>query len=171
MPKNSFLNAVKKLAAGAAGAGIPIAALYLSGSVVGLSAAGITSGLAALGLGGVLGLSSMVTGVGVLVLLGVATYGGVKTATQSKAKVNQRELLIKAALQANEKVIIALIDDLNYITTQLVEVTKCNEANIATIQRLTEKIRILRDAFAHSVAKRDDVQGYSNGAEKELTYE
>ena len=40
------------LAGKAAAVGVPIGAVYLSGSVLGLSAAGITSGLSALGLGG-----------------------------------------------------------------------------------------------------------------------
>ena len=42
---------LKAAAAGLAATGVPIAAIVYSGSVVGLSAAGITSGLAALGLG------------------------------------------------------------------------------------------------------------------------
>ena len=61
---SQIANHAKTLAAKASAVGMPIAAVYLSGSVVGLSASGITSGLAALGLGGVLGLSSMVTGIG-----------------------------------------------------------------------------------------------------------
>ena len=51
----------KELAARATSVGVPVAAVYLSGSVTGLSAAGIASGLATLGIGGVLGLSAMVT--------------------------------------------------------------------------------------------------------------
>jgi hypothetical protein len=43
--------ATKQAAASLAAVGAPIAAVYLSGSVLGLSAAEITSGLAALGLG------------------------------------------------------------------------------------------------------------------------
>ena len=68
---SDIVNGMKDLAANAAAVGIPIVAVYLSGSAVGLSAVGITSGLAALGLGGVLGLSSMVTGIGVAILIGV----------------------------------------------------------------------------------------------------
>ena len=61
---------IKEIAAVATAASVPITALFFSGSVVGLSAAGITSGLAALGLGGLLGLSAMVTGIGAVVVLG-----------------------------------------------------------------------------------------------------
>lgn len=65
----------KEMASKASAVGVPIAAVYLSGSVTGLSAAGITSGLSALGLGGVLGLSSMVTGIGVAIVLGASPGG------------------------------------------------------------------------------------------------
>lgn len=46
---DSFKKLIKESAANLAGAGVPIAAVAASGSVFGLSAAGITSGLAALG--------------------------------------------------------------------------------------------------------------------------
>ena len=65
---------MKDLASKATAVGVPLAAIYLSGSVMGVSAAGITSGLASIGMGGVLGFSSMFTGIGVAVLLGVGTY-------------------------------------------------------------------------------------------------
>lgn len=61
------------VASSLAATGIPIAAVAVSGSVFGLSAAGITSGLAALGLG--LGMAS---GLGVAVALGVGSFFGVR---------------------------------------------------------------------------------------------
>ena len=73
--------ALKGLSAKAAAVGTPLAAVYLSGSVVGMSAAGMTSGLATLGMGGALGFSSMATGIGVAVLLGVGAYAGVRRLT------------------------------------------------------------------------------------------
>jgi len=63
----------KTAAAGLAAVGVPIAAVYVSGSVIGLSVAGITSGLAALGLG-----LGMVPGIGVAVLLGTGVFLGVR---------------------------------------------------------------------------------------------
>ena len=68
----------KNFAARAASVSVPVAAVYLSGSVTGLSAAGIASGLAALGLGGVLGLSAMVSGIGVAIIVGGTAYKGVR---------------------------------------------------------------------------------------------
>jgi len=61
------------VAAGLASAGVPIAAVAVSGSVWGLSAAGITSGLAALGLG-----FGMASGIGVVAAIGVGSYFGVR---------------------------------------------------------------------------------------------
>jgi hypothetical protein len=69
---------VKEIVAVATAASVPITALFFSGSVIGLSAAGITSGLAALGLGGLLGLSAMVTGIGTVVVLGVTAYAAAR---------------------------------------------------------------------------------------------
>lgn len=62
-----------EVAAGLASVGVPVAAVAVSGSVFGLSAAGITSGLAALGLG-----LGMMSGLGVAVGIGVASYAVVK---------------------------------------------------------------------------------------------
>jgi len=59
--------------AGLAAVGVPVGAVAISGTVFGLSAAGITSGLAALGMG--LGMAS---GIGVVAVIGVASYFGVK---------------------------------------------------------------------------------------------
>ena len=60
------------VAASLASAGIPIAAVAAAG-VPGLSAAGITSGLAALGLG-----LGMTAGIGAVVAIGVSSYFGVR---------------------------------------------------------------------------------------------
>ncbi|MFN6065837.1 MAG: TerB family tellurite resistance protein, partial [Pseudanabaena sp.] len=65
-------DAIKTATAGLSAVGVPIAAVYLSGSVIGLSAAGITSGLAAIGLG-----FGMVPGIGIAVLVGAGIFMGV----------------------------------------------------------------------------------------------
>ena len=62
-----------EVAATLASVGVPVGAVAVSGSVFGLSAAGVTSGLAALGLG-----LGMVPGLGVAIGIGVASYYGVK---------------------------------------------------------------------------------------------
>ncbi len=63
--------AAKKITAGAAAMGTPVLLISLLGKVPGLSAAGMTSGLAALGFG------SMLMGIIMVVVVGGAVYFGV----------------------------------------------------------------------------------------------
>lgn len=144
----------------AAAVGVPIAAVYLSGSVVGLSAAGITSGLATLGLGGVLGLSSMVTGVGVVVLLGVAAYSGIKwvSGRGAKEKENKREYLLQEALRMNQETINNLIEDINNLTGQLMDAFGKNEINEEKIRRLNKKLVLYSNAFKQSRKEGNDME-------------
>ena len=69
-------NIMKEVLTKAGSAGVPLAAIYISGSVVGMSAAGITSGLATLGLG--LGMTGGLVVVG---LISILTYKGLKHLT------------------------------------------------------------------------------------------
>lgn len=99
---------------GAAGAGLitggiaGVGLLSAMGSVVGLSAAGITSGLAAAGaiLGG-----GMVVGIGVLaapaVILGGGAYAIANKAKQNKL-IQEKEILIQRIMLAHDKILIKL---------------------------------------------------------------
>lgn len=118
-----IVKTMKDLVSKASAVGVPLAAIYFSGSVIGMSAAGLTSGLAALGFGGVLGFSSMVTGIGVAVLLGVGTYQGIKHLTGISDLENnkQREILIQAIVKNSQKTINFLIQDVNFIALRLSE--------------------------------------------------
>jgi len=129
---------LKALSAKAAAVGTPLAAVYLSGSVIGLSAAGMTSGLATLGMGGMLGLSSMATGIGVAVLIGVGTYAGVRklTGADELTRFKRRELMLHEVLKLTQSSISMLVEDINFITESL------NNA-IATQGAQSEKIRQL----------------------------
>lgn len=127
---------MKDLASKATAVGVPLAAIYLSGSVMGISAAGLTSGLAALGMGGVLGFSSMFTGIGVAVLLGVGTYKGIKKiAGLSDLENNkQREMMLQAIIKNAQKSLNYLIEDVN-------EVTKILTIEINNGRQAEEKIK------------------------------
>ncbi|MBF1279559.1 MAG: hypothetical protein HXM78_03720 [Neisseria lactamica] len=129
---------LKDVSSKAAAVGVPIAAIYLSGSVMGLSAAGITSGLSALGLGGVFGLSGMVTGIGVAVLIGVAAHVGIRklTGADEISKSKKRELMLNMVIRLTQKTIAQLIEDINYVTKELNQ-TMSNQDG------LNEKIRHL----------------------------
>lgn len=95
------------------GAGIGFAGLYLGGSVVGLSAAGITSALAAAGslIGG-----GMAAGIAVLaapaVILGGAGVG-VASYVKNKKLREAKELVYKNALAKQAAIIKALKDEAN----------------------------------------------------------
>ena len=75
--------------------GIPIAALYLSGSVIGLSAAGITSGLAALGLG-----FGMVSGIGIAILVGIGIFIGTSQVLDIGGKQEKEHLMAERERKA-----------------------------------------------------------------------
>ncbi|ELI0637173.1 hypothetical protein Q8344_004893 [Vibrio harveyi] len=139
---------MKKLAAKAAAVGTPIAAIYLSGSVIGLSAAGMTSGLAALGMGGVLGLSSMATGIGIVVLIGVGTYAGVKkiTGADERSSNKRRELMLIAVNKQTQITISQLMEDIAYITDKLNQTILGHEETKALAGKLMTTLKQLTSA-------------------------
>lgn len=112
---------LKETIARAGAVGVPMAAVYLSGSVIGVSAAGITSGLAALGMGGVLGFSSMFTGIGVAVLLGIGAYKGVRkfSGLDDLEKNKEREMMLKEIATNAQKTLNYLVEDINDLNEQL----------------------------------------------------
>lgn len=135
---DQVISALKTLSAKAAAVGTPLAAVYLSGSVVGMSAAGLTSGLATLGMGGVLGLSSMATGIGAAVLIGVVTYKGMRKLTGANEldRTKRRELMLNEVIKQTQKTISLLIQDINHITTKLNEYISSHGSQDAQIKKL-----------------------------------
>ena len=135
----------RNIAKGAAAVGVPLAALYFSGSVIGLSAAGITSGLATLGLGGLFGLSSMVTGIGAVILLGLGAKKGVEHLTGQNEidKRKRKEALLLAVNKHLQKSINLLMQDINYFTTQLAEEIAKSEERAALIEEQQARLRAL----------------------------
>ncbi|ABO24892.1 hypothetical protein SHLO109777_06960 [Shewanella loihica] len=139
---------MKELSAKAGAVGVPLAAVYLSGSVVGLSAAGMTSGLAALGLGGALGFSSMATGIGVAVLLGVGAYKGIKhfTGANELDKTKRRELMLNEVIKQTQATLSLLISDLNYITDKFNQAVASYGIQDAKVQKLMKMMTSLTGA-------------------------
>lgn len=133
----------KELAAKAAAVGVPIAAVYFSGSVIGLSAAGITSGLASLGLG-----LGMVGGIGVAVLVGVGAYKAIKffTSTGEVEACKQRELMIQNIIRNNQKTINYLVEDTNMISSKLFELIESGNADKEQIAKLKRLFAMLNKA-------------------------
>lgn len=150
----------KHLASLATAVGVPLAAVYFSGSVVGLSAAGITSGLAALGLGGILGLSAMVTGIGVVILAGAAAYLGLQWLLGGKEREleNKREHMIQEIIKQHQKAIEDLAEDINGIALKLAEYVSQSDQNEARLSRLKSELQIFNSALAELKQEKESLQ-------------
>jgi hypothetical protein len=145
---DALTKGIKELGAKAGAVGVPIAAVYLSGSVVGMSAAGMTSGLATLGLGGALGFSSMATGIGVAVLLGVGAYKGIRhfTGANELDKTKRRELMLNEVIKQTQSTLSVLIEDLNYISIKFNEALDTQDLQDAKIIKLQQMMTLLTGA-------------------------
>jgi len=152
---SEIAKSMKDLAAKAAAVGVPLTAIYLSGSVVGLSAAGLTSGLASLGMGGLLGFSSMFTGIGVLVVIGVGTYQGLKKITGMKDIENnkQREFMLQAIIRNTQQTLNCLLEDINEISNRLVVAIQHGNANSEKINELSNMLQMLTQSAQFSAGK------------------
>lgn len=138
MTDDQIVSALKLLSAKAAAVGTPLAAVYLSGSVVGMSAAGLTSGLASMGMGGLLGMSGMMTGIGVAVLIGVGTYAGVRklTGANELTRSKRRELMLNEVIKQTQLTISLVMKDINFITSKLNEYILAHGAQDEKIKKL-----------------------------------
>jgi len=137
--------AIKDMVAKTAAVGIPLSAVYLSGSVVGISAAGITSGLASLGMGGLLEFSSMFTGLGVAVLTGsganksLGEISGIGDLEDNR----QREAILQEIIINTQKSLNMMIEDINTISGRLIEISKKQGEGGGNIDKLTSFLEIL----------------------------
>lgn len=135
---------LKSGVAGLAAVGVPIAAVYFSGSVIGLSAAGITSGLAALGLG-----LGMVPGIGVAILIGAAIVLIASNAMDIGGKRKKKKEQAEKEKRC-EQVIMNLQDSINHLVDQMLELermAKQAESNNAAIQRIQDVLLHLRQVM------------------------
>lgn len=139
----------KELASTAGGLGGPIAAIYLSGSVTGLSAAGISSGLAAIGFGGLLGLSAMMSGLGIAIVGGAVIYRGTRWFMDrgSRASSSLREKKLQQILRIHQKAIANLAEDIGYLGDRLVRSTVDVKINRARIEKLAKEMTLFRGAL------------------------
>lgn len=155
---------IKDLSAKATSVGVPLGAVYISGSVFGLSAAGMTSGLAALGMGGILGLSSMVTGLGFAMLIGVGAYQGVRylTGANQVSSYKQRELMLHEAIKQTQKSICNVIEDINYIVLKLNDVRQSDTNKNQKIQQLEKMVKQFVSAAKSMTNKQDTYENSVN---------
>ena len=143
---SQIANAAKSMAAQATAVGVPVAAVYLSGSVTGLSAAGIASGLATLGVGGILGLSAMVTGIGVAIVAGGAAYQGLRWVLgggSERHRVSRRELMLQEVLRIHQGAIINLGEDMSFFGERIVDLSRETERNRDAIDTLFREVTLM----------------------------
>ncbi len=137
---------LKRAASRLTGVGIPVAAVYFSGTVVGLSAAGISSGLAALGLG-----LGVVPGLGVAILLGTAAYYGAGWFLDKGNKRKKAALEVERARRA-ELVIGNLEDAIKDLVGRIAGLQSAASTaagtNLATIEILQDRLRALQQLLA-----------------------
>ena len=150
----------KKLASTAAAAGAPLAAVYISGSVIGMSAAGMTSGLATLGMG-----MGMTGGLAVIGIIGVLSYKGVQhlTGANELDKYKTRELMLHDVIKQTQKTISLIIDDVNYIVQKLSDTILNHSNQTEKIKKLTHMIAQFQGALK-SVDNKSNV--YQNSANR-----
>jgi uncharacterized tellurite resistance protein B-like protein len=138
------VDALKEAASSLAGVGVPVGAIAFSGSVAGLSAAGITSGLSALALGG-----GMLSGIGVAILMGAGVYLSLRklfdVGNQRKKEElrKERERKTQLAIQNLQETISTLVGRLN----DLQEDAAKAEANKEAVEKLNDRLRKLKQVL------------------------
>jgi hypothetical protein len=136
-------NSIKKIftefGATASSIGIPLGAVYLSGSVVGLSASGISSGLAFLGMRGLGFLNPMTAGIATAILIGTVTYKGIKhiSGVDKLNKYKTREFMLHEVIKLTQKTISMLIDDINHVIRTLNDTALEQKRQNSKINELT----------------------------------
>lgn len=145
---NQIKNSLVDISSKAVAVGVPLAALYFSGTV-GVSAVGMTSGLATLGLGGLFGFSSMFTGIGAIALIGIGTYQGMKKITGMKDVENnkQREKILQEIIRNSQMTLNMLIEDMNTVSDMLMEELRKGSQTEMKIEKLTGIIGMLSDGM------------------------
>lgn len=125
-----------------------------------MSAAGLTSGLATLGMGGLLGLSGMTTGIGVAVLIGVGAYAGVRklTGADELTRSKRRELMLVEVIKQTQATISLLMQDINHITERLNQALANHGEQSQKIQRLMAMMGQMTGAGAVLTSKSEAAQ-------------
>lgn len=144
LDNNAAEKAMKSAASGLTAVGVPIVAVYFSGTVIGLSAAGVTSGLAALGLG-----LGMVPGIGIAVLVGTGIFLGVRAllgdskATKEKKVKEIRERKLQLVIKNLQEAVNQIIDRIKELEVQ----AQTAEANQEAINTLKNRLTALQRAL------------------------
>lgn len=156
---NAIRENASKLASTATAVGAPIAAVYISGSVVGLSASGITSGLATLGLGmGMTGGLAILGAVGFLTYTGVRKFTGVNELDRFKVKL----AMLKNTLKQTHLTIQNTIEDVNYLVDKLSRAMDAGEVSRSEIMKLKGMVAKYTGALQQESKKADKLENVAN---------
>ena len=127
----------KDIIAAAAGLGAPLAAISLAGT--GSGAVALTTGLATLGFGGLLGFGAMITGIGTVVILGVVVYQGTRfvLGTNERERRRRHEFLVQQVIANHQRAIADLTEDIAGLARRMEEYlaqTTRNEERLAMLK-------------------------------------
>ncbi|CEI72715.1 TerB family tellurite resistance protein [Romboutsia hominis] len=142
-------DALKSAMAGLGAVGVPVAAVYFCGSVVGLSAAGITSGLAALGLG-----MGMVPGIGMAIVIGAGIFIAVSKLLDVGGK-RKKEKALKEKERRAQQVIKNLQESINHLVDKIKELeikAKDADANKEAVKELSKRLKMLQQVVMNKKA-------------------
>jgi len=112
-------------------------------------------------MGGMLGLSSMTTGIGVAVLLGVGAYTGMRklTGADELTRSKRRELMLNEVIKQTQATISLLLVDINYITERLNQALLSQGAQDQQIKKLIHLMGQMTGAGAVLTDKSNSAQG------------
>ncbi|AYU54239.1 hypothetical protein [Staphylococcus debuckii] len=156
--------------------GIPLAALFLTGTG-GVSATGITSGFSLLGMGSLLGISSLFGGIGTIAVVGIASYKGFQTimGAKNKQKNNKhRELMLKEIVKNKQLQLQYLIEDNNSLIEQLANSilqNKISDAKVKKLARIAKKVGKSQKRVANDVVNLGEESALMNVPDENRTIE
>ena len=135
----------KDIIAAAAGLGAPLAAISLAGT--GSGAVALTTGLATLGFGGLLGFSAMITGIGAAVVIGVVAYQGTRyvLGTNERERRRRHEFLVQQIIANHQRAIADLTEDIAGLARRMEEYlaqTTRNEERLAMLKAELSSFRL-----------------------------
>jgi primosomal protein N'' len=137
---------LKSLAAKAGGIGIPLAALYFSGSLW------VFGG--SLFLWGGLGPIAIAAGLGFLGYQGIKKLTGISEIEDN----GQREMMLQGVIRNSQKSLNFLIEDVNYITIRLAEELQKGQGTAILIQKLKAQLLMLSQSAATMTVRVGDAE-------------
>jgi len=105
----------------------------------------------------------MVTGIGIVVVIGVAAYAATRYALGGKDRelARQREHMIQEIIKSHQGAIEDLAEDQSAIAINLAEYVSKSDQNEARLARLKDELQIFTAALAELKQEKDTLQAQS----------